>query len=119
MIKKFIVVAVLLTLACSAFLFSWSIKKWFGESNQRSSAPCVNRLIVINGCKQQWALEYQKKANDLPKWTDIRPYLPNEWTNTYWTNGHLICQEGGTYELGKVSELPTCSIGGPRHSIPH
>ena len=83
-----------------------------------SAAPCVNRLMVIDGAKKQWAIFNSKTADDVPTWQDLRPYLPDEWTNYCWTNGHPVCPAGGTYTVGRVGVHPTCSLGGTRHSYP-
>jgi hypothetical protein len=116
--KKFIIVATLTIAVFGIVFLSNNVKRWLAETDLKASAPCVNRLAVISGCKAQWALEHQKTTNDVPTWEDIRPYLPNKWTNSDWTNGQPRCPDGGTYTLGRVGEPPTCSIGGPRHSLP-
>jgi hypothetical protein len=67
---------------------------------------CVNNLRVIDAAKQQWALEHGKT------WDDVRPYL-----GRFPSNSIPVCPEGGTYTLGRVGSPPTCSIGGPRHSL--
>lgn len=84
-----------------------------------SAAPCVSRLIQINAAKEEWAIEYNKTTNDTPRWNDLFPYLSITFTNSYWTDGVPVCPEGGTYTIGRIGEPPTCSIGGPRHSLPH
>jgi hypothetical protein len=91
---------------------------WFIAASRSSAAPCVARLIVLDGCKQYWAQVNEKTTNDTPTWDDIRPYLPNEWTNIFWTNGIPVFPEGGTYTLGRVGVPPTYSIGESRHSMP-
>jgi hypothetical protein len=79
----------------------------------RAAAPCVVNLMVIEGDKQQWAVGNNKTSNDVPTWEDLRPYFPHSWTN-----GKPVCPEGGFYTLGRVGDPPTCSIGGPGHSMP-
>ena len=70
---------------------------------------CINNLRLIDGAKQQWALENGKKGDAVPTFQDLKRYigrgdgvLPN-------------CPDGGTYTIGAVSNAPTCSI--PGHSI--
>ena len=62
--------------------------------NTPSSAPCINRLRQIDGAKQEWALENGKTSNDVPRWADLYPYLSNDFTNTWFTNGLPVCPEG-------------------------
>jgi len=76
--------------------------------NTPSAASCINFLRQLDGAKQQWALENHKATNDAPSWPEITPYLKNP----------AVCPHGGTYTLGRVSELPKCSIGGDSHTLP-
>jgi hypothetical protein len=76
------------------------------------SHQCENNLRVIEAGKDQWALENNKTTNDTPTWDDIRPYI----VHYLGTNNFLKCPENGVYTLGKIGQLPTCSIGGD-HSI--
>ena len=105
---------VVLTLGIIGFGIHWYVV----THTEKATAPCVVRLIAIDGFKTEWALEHNKTTNDIPTWGDLRPYLPDEWTNRDWTNGRPICPDGGTYSLGRVGKPPTCSIGGPYHSVP-
>ena len=73
---------------------------------------CVNNLRILDSCKQEWALEHKKATNDIPTWDDLRPYIPN-----WWTNGMPVCPQGGIYIIGRIGKAPTCSIGGTGHSV--
>lgn len=61
---------------------------------------CVNNLRQFEGAKEQWALEFHKNTNDIPTAGDLRPYLRQM----------LVCPQGGAYTLGRVGDLPSCSI---------
>jgi chromosome segregation ATPase len=69
---------------------------------------CVNNLRAIVAAKDQWALEKQKSATDVPTAQDILPFLPG--------NVIPVCPDGGTYALNAAGELPVCSIQG--HVLP-
>jgi len=69
---------------------------------------CINNLRTIDAAKQQWALENNKKADDVPTAGDLKPYFPNGFFPT--------CPAGGTYTIGAVSNAPTCSVSG--HKLP-
>ena len=69
---------------------------------------CINNLRLIDGAKQQWALENSKKAGDVPTEADLKPFLKN--------GVYPACPAGGTYTIGAVSNSPTCSIAG--HHLP-
>ncbi|HTL54219.1 MAG TPA: hypothetical protein VL361_01015 [Candidatus Limnocylindrales bacterium] len=70
-------------------------------------STCVNNLRQLDGAKQVWALEHHKTTNYCPSLNDLNGYVRRP----------LICPRGGTYSLGRVDELPKCSIGGA-HRLP-
>jgi hypothetical protein len=63
---------------------------------------CINNLRLMDGSKQQWALELGKQPGDIPTWSDIEPYL----------RSRPKCPSGGAYTLGSMAEKPKCSIAG-------
>lgn len=78
------------------------------------SAPnntCINQLRVIDGAKQQWASKEQK-TNGPVTWNDILPYLWRDPKSTEIPQ----CPKKGSYTLGSIGELPSCSI--PGHKLP-
>lgn len=84
---------------------------------------CINNLRNIDLAKNIWALENKKATNDLPTWDDIKIFLAHD--KPYYrfnpTNDLPCCPLGGIYEIGKISEMPTCSLGTnvvPAHFLP-
>jgi seryl-tRNA synthetase len=77
------------------------------RQNQAAVGTCINNLRVIDGAKQQWALQNSKGPNDVPQPQEILPYLPN--------NMMPQCPAGGRYTLNAVNKAPTCSI--PGHTL--
>jgi outer membrane lipoprotein-sorting protein len=72
---------------------------------------CITNLRQIDGAKNEWALEKGKKNGDPVTEADIKPYIKLD------ANGNFPkCPGGGKYTIGKVGELPTCSIAG--HALP-
>lgn len=80
--------------------------------------PCVNNLMIIDMCKHNWANVNDKTTNDTPTWDDLKPELESYAIHYKWSNGLPVCPDGGTYTIGRIGESPTCSIGGPKHSLP-
>jgi len=71
--------------------------------------PCINNPRMIDGAKQQWALENNKKDADTPIQSDLVRYISN--------NGQFpVCPAGGIYTIGAISNAPTCSIPGHKLS---
>jgi hypothetical protein len=83
------------------------IPKFIQARQASSRLACMNHLIQIDGAKQQWKIEHKKTDADIPTWVDLKPYISG--------NVELKCPAGGIYTIGKVSELPSCSI--TNHSL--
>ena len=71
-----------------------------------SKNSCINLLRQLEGAKDQCMRDNRKTTNDVPTWDDLRGYLKPPWP--------YRCPDGGVYTIGKVYELPTCSIA--RHT---
>jgi hypothetical protein len=69
---------------------------------------CISHLRQIDAAKQTWALENNKTAEAVPTAEQLLPFFKDE---TF-----PVCPSGGTYTIGAVGELPTCSI--PGHVLP-
>lgn len=78
-----------------------------GCAENASSSSCVNNLRIIQGAKDQFALEYKLKAGEAFNPESLAPYLKS--------NKLPRCPEGGRYAIGPVDALPTCSL--PRHFL--
>lgn len=68
---------------------------------------CINNLRMIDGAKQQWALEHKKESTDTPTQDEIVGLLRN--------HPFPVCPVGGIYSINAVGEDPTCSI--PNQSL--
>jgi hypothetical protein len=75
---------------------------------QAQALACINNLRIIDGAKQQWALEHQKPAGALMTAADLAPYLKG--------NTLPVCPAGGVYTLNPVGLMPICNI--PGHAVP-
>jgi hypothetical protein len=76
------------------------------ESDPNGKETCTWNLRQIDGAKQMWALENRKIGAEIPKPTDLDPYLG--------TNGFasLKCPKGGVYSINPVIQPPSCSVHG-------
>jgi hypothetical protein len=64
---------------------------------------CINSLRQIEGAKTQLALMHHELPNDAPTWYDLRPSFTR-------ARLPLECPDGGVYTIGRVDEVPSCSI---------
>ena len=76
-------------------------KRFSDSGPPTQKAYCVNYLKELEYAKEYWATEHSKTTNDTPTWEDLRPYLKGS---------PFKCPNGGTYTIGRVGELPSCSI---------
>jgi hypothetical protein len=101
-------------MVCLTLLVSCSTRQPDRYAQSPVFGSCINGLRIIDGAKQQWALEHHADSNAVPTWDDIRPYCnASREKDLNW----LRCPAGGTYTIGRTSDLPTCSIGGRGHSL--
>ena len=97
-------VALLPAVAVPGLLAAVAIPNFVKARAASQQNACINNLRQIEAAKQQWALEKNKTANDVPTEDDIKPYLMNSQMP--------VCPQGGTYTIGAVGDKPTCSIPG-------
>ncbi|MDO8535755.1 MAG: hypothetical protein Q7S30_01910 [Candidatus Omnitrophota bacterium] len=78
-----------------------TIKYYEQEQGKAQVQACMANLRMIYGAKKVWAIDKNKTADSTPAWDDLIPtYM--RWQPT--------CLLKGTYTIGRVDELPTCSI---------
>ena len=76
-------------------------------AGQQANA-CINNLRLLDGAKQQWALENRKTAEATPVAQEILPYIKD--------GAIPKCPSGGVYTLNAVQAHPACSTQG--HALP-
>ena len=72
---------------------------------------CINNLRQIDAAKNEWALENNKTNGTPVTEADIKPYLKLGAGGSF-----PKCPAGGTYTIGPVGSVPTCSV--PGHKLP-
>jgi hypothetical protein len=99
-------VALIPVVAVPAMLSAIAIPNFVKARSTSQQNACINNLRQLDAAKNQWALEKHKQLTDVPTQEDLLPYLA-KWP---------VCPAGGSYVIGAVSELPTCSVAG--HKLP-
>ena len=66
---------------------------------------CIANLKMIDGAKQQWAVETKQLPTAVPAFSDL--VGPNLYLRSL-----PRCPQGGIYSLNAVSVSPTCSKSG-------
>ena len=92
-------------------------RRRIGTASQQNA--CINNLRIIDGAKQQWALENHKQNTDTPTAEDIKPYLGRG------PAGELpFCPDdpalsfATSYTINNVATKPACKIQPATHSLP-
>ncbi len=111
-IKGFTLVEIMIVVAIIGILIAIAIPGFIRARSQSRMRACQENLTKLDGAKEQWALENNKKATDTPATSDLvksdmTGYLknfPNE-------------PSGFSYTINAVGTNPTCSSGYPGHSM--
>jgi len=97
--------------AVAAFVL-FGLAPWYVRTHTtKAMAACINNLRLMEGAKEQWALE-NRITNGTPTLEELRPYMGRGIGGTI-----PVCPEGGTYSPGRIGESPKCSIGGLGHTL--
>ena len=100
--------AVLIAGSCIALLacaFAYAAQRSqgpIGLSTRHQPYACINNLRVLDGVKQQFAIEHGKTNGEPVTMADLVPYL---------NKASITCREGGHYELRAIGLDPVCSLG--------
>ena len=68
---------------------------------------CINNLRMIDGAKEQWALENRATTGGAVTEdgaTGVNSYIKG--------NARPVCPAGGSYTYGAIGENPTCTVAG-------
>jgi hypothetical protein len=99
----------LIVLACMIGFFVW-VSARISSLKEPSISPayaCISNLRQIEAAKEEWAQEKGiTNGAIIVSENDITPYIPLDSRGTI-----PKCPSGGTYTIGRLNELPTCSLG--------
>jgi prepilin-type N-terminal cleavage/methylation domain-containing protein len=104
LIELAIVVAVLGVMAMIALPNLFSARKTAEEK------VCIANLNSIKHAKEKWGFDEKKGDDEIPSYSDIKPYLSKTQTQN-------ICPIGGKYTLGSLSENPSCEYVNLGHTL--
>ncbi|HEY4416704.1 MAG TPA: prepilin-type N-terminal cleavage/methylation domain-containing protein [Verrucomicrobiae bacterium] len=103
----FTLVEIMIVVAIIGLLAAIAIPNFVKARQTAQANACINNLRVIDGAKQQWALEKGQASSVTPGSSDLVPYLGR--------SGSVmplcpLSQSAGTptYIINAVSVAPTC-----------
>jgi prepilin-type N-terminal cleavage/methylation domain-containing protein len=103
----FTLVEIMIVVAIIGLLAAIAIPNFVKARQTAQKNACINNLRMIDGAKEQWALENRAPGGGAvveDGATGVNSYIKG--------NARPVCPAGGTYTYGAVDEKPTCSIAG-------
>ena len=71
----FTLVEIMIVVAIIGLLAAIAIPNFVRARTTSQQNACINNLRLIDGAKQQWALENRKVSTSVPQASDLQPYL--------------------------------------------
>ncbi len=110
------------TMVCIVALASILVPIFVRARTTSASNACINNLRQLDGATQQWALENNQTANDVPTWNAVKPYLGRGPEGSL---ENIFCPNDKTrsctnsYTLGRMSTHARCKINPekPSHNL--
>ncbi|MGZ4963306.1 MAG: type II secretion system protein [Limisphaerales bacterium] len=107
----FTLLEIMIVVAIIGLLAAIAVPGFLGARSRAQQTTCLDHLRLIDGAKQQWALEHRASSTVTPAGTDLRPYLgrggsgvlpicPADPAQTFATS----------YNINDMSTTPTCQI---------
>jgi prepilin-type N-terminal cleavage/methylation domain-containing protein len=111
----FTLVEIMIVVAIIGLLAAIAIPNFVRARTTSQMNACINNLRQIDGAKQQWALETKQQSTVTPGYTDISVYLKNAVSCP---SAGSVTTFGGSYSIGPVSVVPTCTVVPLTHVMP-
>ena len=114
----FTLVEIMIVVAIIGLLAAVAIPNFIRSRTTSQTNTCIDNLRMIDGAKQQWALEKGQVGTSQPAGTDIQPYLgrgsgelpicPVDSQNSFTTS----------YSVNDCQTAPQCQIVPTSHVLP-
>ena len=105
--KKRVAVLATLTILGMGLVAAIALPNFIKARSTSCSNACINNLRQIDAAINQFALEHNLTNGATIRFPDdLTPYIKLN------SQGKIpSCPDGGVYEVGKLGDAPTCSLG--------
>lgn len=103
----FTLVEIMIVVAIIGLLATIAIPNMVRSRQTAQKRACISNLRVIDGAKDQWAIENRKSSGSRARRSQINAYIKGGTTPK--------CPSGGSYTYGYVDNPPSCNM--PDHVL--
>lgn len=103
--RGFTLIEIMIVIGIIALLLAIAIPNFVRARQISQARACQANLKNLIGAKERWAMDNQASASSSPTMAQIA--VPGVYIRTV-----PECPSGGTYTVGALDEVPTCSLGG-------
>lgn len=96
---------IMIVIAIIGLLLAIAIPNFIRAREVSQARACQSNLKNIVGAKERWAMDNHRGATDTPTMAEVA--VPGVYIRSV-----PQCPASGTYTVGSLDEMPTCSIGG-------
>ena len=100
--KGFTLVEIMIVVGVIGIIGAIAMPNYAKARRSSQSTACIANLRQIDHSVQMWAVDVNKPDTSTPIWDDLVPL---------YMRTRPSCPAQGTYTLGPVNGLPTCSLG--------
>jgi prepilin-type N-terminal cleavage/methylation domain-containing protein len=104
--RGFTLVELLITILIIGMLSVIAVPNYLSARSRGQERSCIANLHSIEGAKEQWAMEKNKVAADVPTPADL---VGDSGLEGY-IRSYPTCPGGGDYDPGNLVTRPTCTI---------
>ncbi len=84
-------------------LMAIAVPQFIQARTASQTNTCIANLKQIDAAKQQWAMATGQSSAAQPQSTDLAPN---------YIRAMPVCPAQGTYTIGDMSNVPTCTVSG-------